>query len=43
MDLVAQGALRAPIGWRGSWRHLGGAIEALRERRVPGKVLLDLD
>ena len=43
VDLVAQGALRAPIGWRGSWRHLGGAIEALRERRVPGKVLLDLD
>ncbi|MCX5064404.1 zinc-binding dehydrogenase [Micromonospora lupini] len=43
VDLVARGVLRAPIGWRGSWHHLGEAVGALRERRVPGKILLDLD
>ncbi|MGC4746704.1 zinc-binding dehydrogenase [Micromonospora sp. DT201] len=42
-DLVARGVLQAPIGWRGSWQRLGAAIDALRERRVAGKVLLDLD
>ncbi|MFJ2081225.1 zinc-binding dehydrogenase [Micromonospora chokoriensis] len=42
-DFVARGALRAPIGWRGSWQRLGAAADALRERRVAGKVLLDLD
>ncbi|MFF0151699.1 zinc-binding dehydrogenase [Micromonospora sp. NPDC005203] len=42
-DLVARGALRAPIGWRGSWQRLDEAADALRERRVAGKVLLDLD
>ncbi|MGC4878679.1 zinc-binding dehydrogenase [Micromonospora sp. DT43] len=43
VDLVARGVLRAPIGWRGSWQRLGEAVGALRERRVPGKILLDLD
>ncbi|MFG2050798.1 zinc-binding dehydrogenase [Micromonospora sp. NPDC048935] len=42
-DLVARGALRSPIGWRGSWRRLEEAAAALRERRVAGKILLDLD
>jgi NADPH:quinone reductase len=43
VDLVARGVLRAPIGWRGSWRRLGEAADALRGRHVAGKVLLDLD
>ncbi|MEU7588612.1 zinc-binding dehydrogenase [Micromonospora sp. NPDC049230] len=41
--LVARGALRAPIGWRGSWQRLEEAADALRERRVSGKILLELD
>ncbi|MET8042682.1 zinc-binding dehydrogenase [Micromonospora sp. NPDC005215] len=43
VDLVARGVLRAPIGWRGSWQRLGEATDALRQRRVAGKILLDLD
>ncbi|MEU7972418.1 hypothetical protein AB0B48_10275 [Micromonospora sp. NPDC049089] len=40
---MARGVLRAPIGWRGSWQRLGEAADALRGRRVAGKVVLDLD
>ncbi|WP_341716515.1 zinc-binding dehydrogenase [Micromonospora sp. FIMYZ51] len=43
MDLVRKGALRAPVGWRGSWRRLDEAAAALLGRRVAGKVLLDVD
>ncbi|MEU7946557.1 zinc-binding dehydrogenase [Micromonospora taraxaci] len=43
VDLVARGALRSPIGWRGSWQRLAEAVDALAHRRVAGKILLDLD
>ncbi|WP_229688482.1 zinc-binding dehydrogenase [Micromonospora yangpuensis] len=43
LGLVRDGALRVPVGWRGSWRHLDEAAAALLGRRVAGKVLLDVD
>lgn len=41
--LVGEGKLRPQIGLQVSWRDLGNAIEALRERRVNGKVVLTID
>lgn len=35
--------LDASIGWRGSWTRYEEAITALRERKVRGKVVLDVD
>ncbi|MFB9237587.1 zinc-binding dehydrogenase [Plantactinospora siamensis] len=43
VDLVRDGALRTPVGWHGSWRRLDEAAAALLNRRVAGKVLLDVD
>ncbi|WP_217809738.1 zinc-binding dehydrogenase [Micromonospora sp. NBS 11-29] len=43
VGMVRAGALEVPVGWRGSWRRLDEAAEALLGRRVPGKVLLDVD
>ncbi len=42
LDLMAQGALDPQIGWRGNWRRAADAADALLERRVRGKVVLDL-
>lgn len=40
--LVAAGRLDPQIGWRGPWERAGEAAEALRERRVPGKAVVDI-
>lgn len=39
---VAAGALDARISWRGGWDKAGEAVEALLERRLHGKAVLDL-
>jgi NADPH:quinone reductase-like Zn-dependent oxidoreductase len=41
--LVAEGALKVDIGFRGSWRQAPEALRALRERRVQGKAVLTVD
>ncbi|MEV2272711.1 zinc-binding dehydrogenase [Nonomuraea africana] len=41
-ELVAQGALDPGIAWRGSWDKAAEAFDALRERRLHGKAVLDL-
>ena len=41
--LVAAGKLRAPVGLEVSWRELARATEALRNRQVNGKVVLEID
>jgi NADPH:quinone reductase len=41
--LVAEDRLQPPIGLEVSWRDLAAGIDALRERRVNGKVVLRLD
>ncbi|MDR0358722.1 MAG: zinc-binding dehydrogenase, partial [bacterium] len=41
--LLAAGKLKAPVGLEVSWRELGRATEALRDRRVNGKVVLQID
>jgi NADPH2:quinone reductase len=43
VDLAACGAVTPQVGWRGSWRHINVAIQALLGRQVLGKVVLDLD
>lgn len=43
VGLLEQGKLRSQIGLEVSWRDLGKAMEALRERRVNGKVVLTID
>jgi hypothetical protein len=30
------------IGWRGTWDRIAEAVEALRQRRVRGKAVLDV-
>ena len=42
VELVALGELDPQIGWRGNWRQAADAADALLERRVRGKVVLDL-
>jgi NADPH2:quinone reductase len=41
--LMGTGRLEAQVGLQVSWRDLGSATEALRERRVNGKVVLKVD
>lgn len=41
--LVAEGRLRPQVGLEVSWRDVVPALEALRERRVRGKVVLRID
>jgi NADPH:quinone reductase-like Zn-dependent oxidoreductase len=41
--LIGQGRLRAEIGLEVSWRELGRATAALRDRQVNGKVVLTVD
>jgi NADPH2:quinone reductase len=43
VGLVAAGRLRPQIGNTASWRETAGAIQALRDRRVRGKVVLLVD
>jgi NADPH:quinone reductase-like Zn-dependent oxidoreductase len=42
VDLVSRGELDPQIGWRGNWEQVEDAADALLERRVRGKVVLDL-
>jgi len=42
-DLVAEGKLHPHIGARESWRAMGPAIAALRDRRVDGKAVFTVD
>lgn len=42
VDLMSRGALDPQIGWRGDWSRAADAADALLERRVRGKVVLDL-
>jgi NADPH:quinone reductase-like Zn-dependent oxidoreductase len=42
VNLLADGALRAEIGWRGDWRRVDEAADALRARRIDGKAVLDI-
>jgi NADPH:quinone reductase-like Zn-dependent oxidoreductase len=39
---VAEGSLGVEIGWRGTWDRIAEAVEALRQRRVRGKAVLDV-
>ena len=41
-QLLADGALRAEIGWRGDWRRIDEAVDALRARHIEGKAVLDI-
>ncbi|NMH98129.1 zinc-binding dehydrogenase [Pseudonocardia acidicola] len=40
VDLLADGRLRAPVAYVADWTDLKAALEALRERRVAGKIVL---
>ncbi|WP_369244203.1 zinc-binding dehydrogenase [Streptomyces sp. R41] len=42
LDLVAAGKLRVPVGWRGPWDKIADAAEALGNRRLRGKAVLDV-
>ncbi|MGP4016835.1 zinc-binding dehydrogenase [Saccharopolyspora sp. 5N708] len=42
VNLVAAGRLSPEVGWRGSWNRLDEAAEALLQRRVAGKAVLDV-
>lgn len=42
VELVSLAELHPRIGWRGDWRQAAEAADALLERRVRGKVVLDL-
>jgi hypothetical protein len=41
--LLVDGRLDAQVVHEGTWRGPGPALEALRERRVAGKVVLHVD
>ena len=43
LELVATGRLDPQLALEASWREAESALEALRERRVAGKVVLHLD
>jgi hypothetical protein len=42
LELVAAGALDVLVGWRGRWERVGEAIDALLDRRVRGKAVLEV-
>jgi NADPH:quinone reductase len=42
VKFVAEGCLGVEIGWRGTWDRIAEAVEALRQRRVRGKAVLDV-
>jgi NADPH:quinone reductase-like Zn-dependent oxidoreductase len=43
LGFLAEGWLKAEIGWRGPWTKIDGAAEALFGRRVKGKAVLDVE
>ncbi|MFD7663195.1 zinc-binding dehydrogenase [Streptomyces sp. NPDC059788] len=42
MGLMAAGRLSAPVGLRGNWQDVHDAVRALFERKVHGKIVLDV-
>ncbi|GAA1241744.1 hypothetical protein GCM10009609_01600 [Pseudonocardia aurantiaca] len=42
LDLVARGELDPQIGLREDWHHVVDVAQALLERRVPGKAVLEI-
>lgn len=40
--LLQAGELDPQVGWRGGWERVHGAIDAMRERRLVGKAVLDI-
>ncbi|WP_312887961.1 zinc-binding dehydrogenase [Nonomuraea rhodomycinica] len=42
LDLVAAGRLKPKISWRGRWDRIAEAAEALADRRLQGKAVLDV-
>jgi NADPH:quinone reductase-like Zn-dependent oxidoreductase len=42
VDLLASGSLEVSLGWRGSWDAYAAAAQALLDRRVFGKAVLDI-
>ncbi|MEU5957867.1 zinc-binding dehydrogenase [Streptomyces sp. NPDC047525] len=42
LGLMAAGRLSAPVGLRGSWQDVDDAVRALFERKVHGKIVLDV-
>jgi NADPH:quinone reductase-like Zn-dependent oxidoreductase len=42
VDLLASGTLEVSLGWRGSWDEYAAAAQALLDRRVFGKAVLDV-
>jgi NADPH2:quinone reductase len=42
VDLLAAGKLDPQIGWRGSWERISEAAEALLNRQITGKAVLDV-
>lgn len=42
-NIIASGAIEPQIGMRSSWREPGRAVDALRDRRVSGKAVLEVD
>lgn len=43
MQLLAVGVLSAPVGWQGGLPAFGEAVTALRERRLHGKAILNMN
>jgi NADPH:quinone reductase-like Zn-dependent oxidoreductase len=43
LDLVATGTLTVDVGWHGSWRKFDDAANALLDRNVTGKAVIDID
>lgn len=41
--LMGEGKLQPQVGLRVSWKELGRAMSALRDRQVNGKVVLAID
>jgi NADPH:quinone reductase-like Zn-dependent oxidoreductase len=42
LGLLASNRLSVQVGWRGSWGRFAEAADALLDRRIPGKAVLDI-
>ena len=42
VELIERGELEPQIGWRGDWRQAADAADSLLERRIRGKVVLNV-
>jgi NADPH:quinone reductase len=43
LELIAAGELDPQVGWRGQWERAAEAVAALRDRRVRGKAVLEVE